>query len=276
MREARSAIPERPVEERTAGRPKPQSMNASEAIRKLSGLHQPGLLRETSPKDISILLSYLIQLPHHELWNGGRPILTASTNEIRLATLPSLSADKTPTSSHMRYPHGIVDPVLAHFAAALAAATPGSGEVNRLLVERVMLAVRAYLADKYGLTASQPRNGGGLTVAQLHAAKQLLTAKIDENIPVADVALACGLSRQYFTKAFKAATGVTPHRWLQQYRVEMAMQLLGTTTLPIAEIAIECGFADQSHFTRVFSRLAGSSPRIWRKQAARFRDRERS
>ena len=138
-----------------------------------------------------------------------------------------------------------------------------------------MLAVRAYLADKYGLTASQPRNGGGLTVAQLHAAKQLLTAKIDENIPVADVALACGLSRQYFTKAFKAATGATPRRWLQQYRVEMAMQLLGTTTLPLAEIAMECGFADQSHFTRVFTSFAGSSPRTWRMQGARGRDRER-
>jgi AraC family transcriptional regulator len=75
-------------------------------------------------------------------------------------------------------------------------------------------------------------------------------------------------ARQYFTKAFKAATGVTPSHWLQQYRVEMAMQLLGTTALPIAEIAIECGFADQSHFTRVFSRFAGSSPRTWRKQSA--------
>ena len=273
MREAQSAMLERPVEERAPGQPAPQSMNASEATRKSSGPHQRGPLRETL-KEISILLSYLIQLPHHELWSGGRPLLTASTNGIRFAILPSL-AGYAPTLSHMRSPHGIVDPVLAHFAAALAAATPESGEVNQLLVERVMLAVRAYLADKYGLTASPPRNGRGLTVAQLQAAKQLLTAKIDENIPVADVAMACGLSRQYFTKAFKAATGVTPHHWLQQYRVEMAMQLLGSTTLPIAEIAIECGFADQSHFTRVFSRFAGSSPRTWRKQGTRCRDGER-
>jgi AraC family transcriptional regulator len=269
MREAQSAVLERPVEERTTSQPEPQSMSASEAARKSSGPHQRGPLRETL-KDISILLSYLIELPHHELWSGGRPLLTASTSEIRLAILPSLLAGDAPTSSHMRSPHGIVDPVLVHFAAALATATPGSGEVNQLLVERVMLAVRAYLADKYGLTASPPRNGGGLSAAQLHAAKQLLTARIDENIPIADVARACGLSRQYFTKAFKAATGVTPRHWLQQYRVEMAMQLLGTT-LPIAEIAIECGFADQSHFTRVFSRFAGSSPRTWRKQAARCR-----
>jgi AraC family transcriptional regulator len=106
-------------------------------------------------------------------------------------------------------------------------------------------------------------------------AKQLLTANTDETVLIADIARACGFSRQYFTKAFKAATGLTPHRWLQQHRVEMAMQLLGTTSLPIAEIAIECGFADQSHFTRVFTQLAGSSPGNWRKQGTRRRDRGR-
>jgi AraC-like DNA-binding protein len=250
-------------------------MNTSEATRKLIESHQAAPGRENSPKDISILLSYLIRLPHHELWSGARPLLAAGTSEIRLAILPSLLAGDTPNSSNTQYPRGIVDPVLAHFAAALAAATLESAEVNHLLVERVMLAVRAYLAEKYGLTASPPLNGGGLTVAQLHVAKQLLTANVDENILIADVARACGLSRQYFTKAFKISTGVTPHRWLQQYRVEMAMQLLGTTTLPIAEIAIECGFADQSHFTRVFTRFVGSSPRTWRKQGARRGDRQR-
>jgi hypothetical protein len=66
MREAQSAMLERPVEERTAGQPGPQSMNASEATRKSSGPHRPWPMRETL-KDISILLSYLIQLPHHEL-----------------------------------------------------------------------------------------------------------------------------------------------------------------------------------------------------------------
>jgi AraC family transcriptional regulator len=158
MREAQSAAPERRVVVRAAGQMEPRPVSA--ATRKLSGPRQPGPRRETS-KDISILLTYLIQLPHHELWSGGRPLLTAATREIRLATLSSAMAGDPPGSSQMRYPHGIVDPVLAHFAAALAAATPKPGEINQLLVERVMLAVRAYLADKYGQTASPPRNSGG-------------------------------------------------------------------------------------------------------------------
>ena len=273
LREAQSATQERSVGARSAGQLEPRPMNASEATRKPSGPYRPRI--ETSPKDISILLAYLIQLPHHEPWSGGKPLLTANTSEIRLATLPSRLARGARGSSHVRDPHGIVDPVLAHFAAALAAATPESGEINQLLVERVTLAVRAYLADKYGLTASPPGNGGALTAAQLRSAKELLAANTDERILIADIARSCGLSRQYFTKAFKTATGVTPHRWLQQHRIEMAMQLLGTTSQPIAEIAIECGFADQSHFTRVFTRFAGRSPGSWRRQGTRHRDGKR-
>jgi AraC family transcriptional regulator len=112
-------------------------------------------------------------------------------------------------------------------------------------------------------------------VAQLHAAKQLLTANTDETVLIADVARAYGLSRQYFTKAFKAATGVTPHRWLPRYRVETATQLLGTTSLPIAESRSSAALPIEAIFTRVFTQLAGSSPGNWRKQGTRRRDRER-
>ena len=70
----------------------------------------------------------------------------------------------------------------------------------------------------------------------------------------------CGLSRKYFTNLFKATIGVTPHRWLQQYRIQKAKDLLRTSSHPIADIAIECGFADQSHLMRVFAALTGGSP----------------
>jgi AraC family transcriptional regulator len=80
-----------------------------------------------------------------------------------------------------------------------------------------------------------------------------------------DVARACGLSRGHFTKAFRVATGLTPHQWLQRYRVDKAKTLLLNPSSSIAEIAGACGFADQSHLTRVFSRLVGSTPALWRR-----------
>ena len=59
--------------------------------------------------------------------------------------------------------------------------------------------------------------------------------------------------------------GKTPHQFLTQQRVEKAQDLLAFSTLTISEIAAACGFADQSHFTRVFSRAVGIAPGIWRR-----------
>jgi len=107
---------------------------------------------------------------------------------------------------------------------------------------------------------------GGLSPSKLSRAKKLLVEKSSRDIPLADIARECGLSRQYFTKSFKATLGVTPHRWLQRYRIKKAKNLLQSTSYAIAEIAIECGFADQSHFTRVFVALTGGTPAAWRRE----------
>ena len=59
--------------------------------------------------------------------------------------------------------------------------------------------------------------------------------------------------------------GVSPHRWLLQHRVERAKELMRTRALSHADVAMFCGFADQSHFTRVFTAMAELSPGAWRR-----------
>jgi transcriptional regulator GlxA family with amidase domain len=107
---------------------------------------------------------------------------------------------------------------------------------------------------------------GGLSPSKLSRAKELLVETSSRDGRLAEIARKCGLSRQYFTKSFKAAVGVTPHRWLQQYRIKKAQDLLQNTSHRIADIAIECGFADQPHFTRVFVALTGATPAAWRRE----------
>jgi AraC family transcriptional regulator len=58
---------------------------------------------------------------------------------------------------------------------------------------------------------------------------------------------------------------VAPHRWLLKRRVELAHKLLGNPLLSLAEVAVRCGFSDQSHFTRVFTAMSGASPGAWRR-----------
>src|SRR4051794_38457807 len=78
------------------------------------------------------------------------------------------------------------------------------------------------------------------------------------------LARACGLSIRHFTRAFRQSTGMAPYQWLQYRRVEKAKQLLEASSAPLSAIALDCGFADQSHFTRTFSRVVGVTPRTWR------------
>ena len=92
----------------------------------------------------------------------------------------------------------------------------------------------------------------------------------DGEITVMQLAAACGLSGHHFSRAFRHSTGVAPHQWLLQRRIEKAKQLLRQSRLPLSEVAAVCGFAHQSHFTRAFARLVGVSPGRWRRLRGRI------
>ena len=101
---------------------------------------------------------------------------------------------------------------------------------------------------------------------QARRAIQLLTEATSTACPVATLATACGLSRSHFAHAFRATTGVPPHKWLLQHRVRRACELMEQTDESLAEIAQTCGFADQSHFSRRFRAVMGCSPAVWRRE----------
>jgi transcriptional regulator GlxA family with amidase domain len=84
-----------------------------------------------------------------------------------------------------------------------------------------------------------------------------------------DLAKACDLSVRQFTRAFRQSTGLAPHQWLVQRRLEKAKSLLKGTRLSLADVASDCGFADQSHFTRVFTNAVGATPGEWRRTVRR-------
>jgi len=63
---------------------------------------------------------------------------------------------------------------------------------------------------------------------------------------------------------YKVSTGTPPHRWLMDQRIAESKRLLVGPSLPLIDIAIKCGFSDQSHFTRAFSARVGTAPGRWR------------
>jgi AraC family transcriptional regulator len=106
---------------------------------------------------------------------------------------------------------------------------------------------------------------GGLAPWQVRRAKEILSGNLDGRVPLKELAKECGLSVSQFSRAFRRSTGAAPHQWLMTRRVEVAKEKLRDGRLPLSEVAMVCGFADQSHLTRVFSRLVGVSPGAYRR-----------
>ncbi len=160
------------------------------------------------------------------------------------------------------------DPVLGHLAAALAANAEVSGELGALFVEQLGLAMGIHLARQYAnVPHREARTKGALTAAHEARAKALLLSRPREGITLAEVARECNLSRAYFIRAFAKTTGLTPHRWLLEQRTHQARELIERSALGLSDIANACGFADQSHMSRVFLKALGTTPGAWRRQA---------
>ena len=107
---------------------------------------------------------------------------------------------------------------------------------------------------------------GGLAPAALQRVQIFVEARLGQQIHVADLAARTGLSAAHFARAFKSTTGVTPRMFVEQRRVARAVQLIGRRPpMPLATIALECGFPSQSQLTVAFRRQTGVTPARYRR-----------
>ncbi|WP_051979677.1 helix-turn-helix domain-containing protein [Edaphobacter aggregans] len=106
---------------------------------------------------------------------------------------------------------------------------------------------------------------GGLTPWQLRRAVEYMRQHMTHPVTTKEIAASIELSDSHFRKAFKIATGVSPHRWLLGIRISEAQKLLKEGVVSQSEIALATGFGDQSHFSRTFQRVIGVSPRVWQR-----------
>jgi AraC family transcriptional regulator len=104
---------------------------------------------------------------------------------------------------------------------------------------------------------------------QLRLSKGYLEANFNRNVGLEELADLTGLSRSWFARGFRGSTGTAPYSFILQIRIRRAKELLRDSDIPIANIATEVGFADQSHFTKSFRRYTGATPREWREEQKR-------
>lgn len=139
----------------------------------------------------------------------------------------------------------------------------GDAEASRCVAKAVAL-LRAEC--ELGVAGAQPSNRPSLLPAwKMARVVSFVDENINRSIRIEEMAKVVRLSGSHFSHAFRSAAGEPPSAFVVRRRVERAEQLILMTDKPLAEIALDCGMADQTHLTKLFRRSHGMSPGKWRK-----------
>jgi AraC family transcriptional regulator len=176
-------------------------------------------------------------------------------------------AHRAPRVDHLAGRHGIFDPVVNDLGRILVASLENSAHTSRIFVDHVLYALKCHIVTSYhSLIIPSPNSRGGLSPLQIRRATEFLEAHLDGNVILQQVADACGLSVSHFSRAFKQTFHKPPYKWLTERRVDRAKDLMTNSRMPIADIALQSGFADQSALNRSFKQIHGFTPGVWRRR----------
>ena len=162
---------------------------------------------------------------------------------------------------------GHPDAVTSGLLMTAAEALEGNAVLDALFRQRLadLLATRL-LAEHTGVPTTFEPVTGGLSPHALRRAIERLRSDSDADVSLAALAADARLSRFHFCRAFKESTGLSPHAWLRQRRLEQAMNMLRDTDASIESVARELGYASQTAFAAAFRRLTGETPSDWRRR----------
>lgn len=132
-------------------------------------------------------------------------------------------------------------------------------------IEQLNNALTAHLLQHYCTKKiSLKEYSGGLTSVKLQQAIEYINDNLEESIKLKDIAQQLDISQYYFARLFRQSTGSSPYHYVIQQRVAKVKELLTNTKLPLADIALACGFNSQSQMTMHFRKLTGTTPKKYR------------
>lgn len=151
------------------------------------------------------------------------------------------------------------DPHLEHLGWALKAELESGFPCGRLFLDGMAAALAARLVSAYG-SAGAPRRFERLSGARLKRVLAHVEERLAEDVSLAELAAVAGLSVSHFKTVFREAVGSSPHRYVVGRRVDRARALILEGRLPLSRIALDTGFAHQSHLARHMRRVLGVTP----------------
>jgi AraC family transcriptional regulator len=192
-------------------------------------------------------------------WSGLRETLYVRLQAERLQRLAPDLAD----GAHATPRYAVADPHVQHLALSMLEEARLGAPHGALYADGLSLALLAYLLAPVGETPLA-RRSGRLPQAKAAAVRDYVTAHLSSDIALVDLARIAGFSAHHFAMLFKSTFGDTPHRYVLAQRVDAARRLLREDGLSISDVALALGFADQSHFTAIFRKATGTTPKRFR------------
>lgn len=265
-------------------------------LTEVQGPGAPGLTTAIPPADAYLVQLRLIDCPGIEYFSEGRHLdgIDRSAGVIQFHDLRRNPVALLPDPFHVLHLHlpisaingvveqmhapaidrleltpsqGVRDPLMRNLFLSLLPLMARPEHANSLVIDHVGLALTAHIAQAYGGVRDRSNlRRGGLTGHQEKRIRELLEAAIASDISLTRLAMECGLSTRHFSRAFQQSLGTPPHRYLLKLRVDRARELLEKGSISLLEVALECGFSDQSHFTRVFRASTGVTSGAWRRE----------
>lgn len=203
-------------------------------------------------------------------------VLIDAPHRIRILAIPWESMSAWAESDELRLPTGgdfgvlhqtlSNEPRLTQTLDALWRQEDGASAAGALFSDALLLQVIATLVELARPVRIRP--AAGLTPRDLKQVDACMRARLAEDLGIADLAAETGLSVAHFCRAFKQSTGRSPYQALIHLRMQHAQQLLSSSAMSVAEVALECGYAQPAHFAKLFRREVGLAPAQWRRARA--------
>lgn len=224
-----------------------------------------GTCRRTVTHHCGDALLYPFGLPHkgHSFSQADFLVLYLEPKFVERATQEISIGERVEIVPQARFEDKLVADVAKH----LLTEVESGGATGTLYAESLMTALTARLVKQYSNSRILPCDyKGGLSRVRLRLILEYIDEHLSEDLSLERLAALCCLSQFHFCRLFKQSTGVSPHQYLIQQRVERAKQLLLQRQLSIAEVAQTVGFNEQSQLARHLKRVTGLTPTQLRNQ----------
>jgi AraC family transcriptional regulator len=179
--------------------------------------------------------------------------------------------DIDPSGISIRYEAIDRDVFIEHVADQILREMQTETSTGRLLIESLGNALSAHLVHTYSATSVRLKHLAQkpLDPKRLSRVTEFISASVERDFTVNDLASVACMSPAHFSRSFKAATGTAPHEYVSRQRLDLAKRLLLTSDRLLVDIAYATGFSSQANFNRAFRKAVGTTPSAYRAQKLR-------